>query len=956
MGLGPQVRNSDLSLSFDLEDGVLLVSILDEVTHHEYLARPTALFEFAVNNGIQCPSDRGLIVERVTPAAGGGQLRIDTRARGEPLAIQIHLSTRPSKPVVIVRLIITNTGDRPTFLRTVLPKINGLVTPGDVADRMGAVPQEIGSVVSLQDDPPLGMGLNLDIGLPTAMNMMEVATLYDSGGRGGVFFADTDGQLDGDLSPIQLNLGAEAVLGFWIADIAPSDTAQTPGLAIGVFHRGDWHEAVDYYEDAHRANWRFPSVPAWFRDQGAMYCFSGGGAGAAYMALPVGNLNDGAVWTTWEANGGPWRDGDHDRHPLPVSTSGLAPAGSPVVAVAQNPQQIDVFVVGHDGAVWATWESHDGPWRDGRKNRWPARVTPPCLAPPGAPVAAAKQNDNQLDVFVVGHDGAIWVTWESHDGPWHNGEGGRLPVRISPPGFAPPGAHLAAAKQNDRQLDVFVVRDDGAIWVTWEADDGPWRDGVDGRDPARVTTTDLARPGAPLAAAKQKDNQLNVFVTGRDGAVHVTWEVDDGPWRDGVAGRLGPAPVTTLNLAPSGAAVAAIMRHEAQQDVFVVGKGRIRSFRQLPLLLEDAQKLGTNIVYLFDYWEGVDEGGYPPYWNKGDYIPRSDLGGEDSLIEGIRAVHAAGGRVILYVEPFIIYRHSMVGRVRGEAWAARWPGDEIQKNPYEDYYKMVAPFVPWQDYLVQVVQRLVCLYGADGIFLDSWAWQMNWPVHTGEDGRLFSPRLYSLGVLELTRRVRDAVRRIKPDAVVIGETTSGPISRYWDGGLSADFAWDQTRAINRAQLLGSPVRYAIPEVYFLGNGKDLNELHQVYAAGHGLAVSSYWPGSFMYEHAGHIRRLVQIRQEFKDALAYGRQAYQPLTGGDVVAYYYQGARHEIITVVNTSQTTAHTVDLELQDAEGSTWRDQVPEANNLVVTALGNRLPAVPMPPDGLRVFLRLGS
>ena len=34
---------------------------------------------------------------------------------------------------------------------------------------------------------------------------------------------------------------------------------------------------------------------------------------------------------------------------------------------------------------------------------------------------------------------------------------------------------------------------------------------------------------------------------------------------------------------------------------------------------------------------------------------------------------------------------------------------------------------------------------------------------------------------------------------------------------------------------------------FFSNGRDLPELHQVFAAGHGLVLSSYWPGSFMYD-------------------------------------------------------------------------------------------------------------
>ena len=92
------------------------------------------------------------------------------------------------------------------------------------------------------------------------------------------------------------------------------------------------------------------------------------------------------------------------------------------------------------------------------------------------------------------------------------------------------------------------------------------------------------------------------------------------------------------------------------------------SFRSLPFLLKQARNLGTDVLYLADYWEPAtsapppdyNDGERSPYWNKGDYLPRQDLGGEAAFIEGIRGVHSAGGRVILYVEPFILFDRSQV--------------------------------------------------------------------------------------------------------------------------------------------------------------------------------------------------------------------------------------------------------------------------------------------------------
>jgi hypothetical protein len=46
-----------------------------------------------------------------------------------------------------------------------------------------------------------------------------------------------------------------------------------------------------------------------------------------------------------------------------------------------------------------------------------------------------------------------------------NNTGQASPVRITPSGYAPPGAHLALANQTASRLDAFVVGNDGAVDV-----------------------------------------------------------------------------------------------------------------------------------------------------------------------------------------------------------------------------------------------------------------------------------------------------------------------------------------------------------------------------------------------------------------------------------------------------------------------------------------------------------
>ncbi len=378
----------------------------------------------------------------------------------------------------------------------------------------------------------------------------------------------------------------------------------------------------------------------------------------------------------------------------------------------------------------------------------------------------------------------------------------------------------------------------------------------------------------------------------------------------------------------------------------------IGNFGELPKLLQEAQSLGTNVLYLVDYWElpweCQKQPPDAPYFNKGDYEPRSDLGGPAALIDGIRNVHQLGGRVLLYMEPFVVYPCSKVGYQHGQAWGGRdsdgqlWGFDKTGPYPQTDYggtYEMIASFGAWQDYMVCVAERLVGQYGADGIFLDSYAWQMNRPMHNNAENRAYSAQEYSMGVLDLARRVRESIQRINPEAVVIGETTAGPIARHWDGGLNADLGfgniWSANSDPNSSEnlhaperLIASPVRYGIPEVRMFGNGRSLNGLHQMFAAGHGLALCNIQNGGFMADNAAHIQRMAQIRTQYRDALIDGLLIDQPKTGNlNVIAYHFQGRYTRVLTIVNIGPNDqVANIDLGPYDS-GSSWQNLLSDGN-----------------------------
>lgn len=287
---------------------------------------------------------------------------------------------------------------------------------------------------------------------------------------------------------------------------------------------------------------------------------------------------DGAAYVTWQVGSGVWSDGMNG-HPYPARiTPPITRPGAFIVAANQGgPNQLDAFVAGNDGAVYVTWVVGSGHWTDATPgNGAPVRITPPGVMPAAGCLATGAQTTNQLDVFYVGNDGAVYVTWVVGGGHWSDGTAGNPPpARITPTNFAVPGTCVSANHQTPDQLDVFVVnKNEGAVWVTWVVGTGTWTDGVGNHgSPARITPVQVADPKATLASAQQTSNQLDVFYPGLDGAVHVTWVVGTGHWSDGTAGNPPPARITPVIVTSPAGGISTTQQTANQLDVFYLQSG-----------------------------------------------------------------------------------------------------------------------------------------------------------------------------------------------------------------------------------------------------------------------------------------------------------------------------------------------------------------------------------------------
>lgn len=311
--------------------------------------------------------------------------------------------------------------------------------------------------------------------------------------------------------------------------IGPAEANQQPGvIALGVLADLGWKVRTYAHPPAANSTW------------------------AAYQ--PLGDQlevftvrSDGALTLRWKAENGAWNA------PIALSAAGLAPANAPVASVFQPlNNQLETFVVGNDGAVYLVWKAQNGRWNA------PIRLTDTRVAAPGAPLAGVFQPvNNQLEVLYAGTDGAINLLWKAQNGAWNR------PIRLTPAGATISGAALAASfYPPNNQLEVLYIDAAGGLRVLWKANNGAWN------VPAAISPAGVAPPGAPLSLTYQPlNNQLEAFYIGNDGALRVSWKANNGAWQ-------GPVALTAGGVAnPRGWVASAFQPLNQQLELFFVDAG-----------------------------------------------------------------------------------------------------------------------------------------------------------------------------------------------------------------------------------------------------------------------------------------------------------------------------------------------------------------------------------------------
>ncbi|MGH9276623.1 MAG: hypothetical protein ACRD12_00715 [Acidimicrobiales bacterium] len=207
---------------------------------------------------------------------------------------------------------------------------------------------------------------------------------------------------------------------------------------------------------------------AWLGEKG--HWFGPAAIGSAYGLAPPGAAvaavkqtddqldlffvgHDGRPYVAWVSEKGNWSA------PAPIGSPGVVPAGASLAAMKQAPDQLDLFFVGHDGRPHVATVTNKDPWVA------PAPIGSAYgLAPPGSAVTV-ETTRRDLNLFFIGHDGRPYTAWVAAKDRWS----GPLAM-ASPAGLAPPGSAITSARPGGDHLDLFFLGNDGRLYISWVTD------------------------------------------------------------------------------------------------------------------------------------------------------------------------------------------------------------------------------------------------------------------------------------------------------------------------------------------------------------------------------------------------------------------------------------------------------------------------------------------------------
>jgi hypothetical protein len=220
---------------------------------------------------------------------------------------------------------------------------------------------------------------------------------------------------------------------------------------------------------------------------------------------------------------------------------GAFSSAGPALACNQD-GRLEAVVVGQDLAPWHAWQRSPGrdwsPWQSFKQPGGKGVISRPLGASaPGPTPVLARNQDKRLEVFVVREDFTVWHRWQkTPNGDWSDW------ASLKQPGDGTVGP-LAVGANADGRLELAATDSNGAVWHIWQKEPNKdWSQWKSLKEPGGHP----APPGVKLA--KNKDGRLELFTVAGDGAVWHKWQIEPNKdWSDwsslGSQGKLGFAEI-----------------------------------------------------------------------------------------------------------------------------------------------------------------------------------------------------------------------------------------------------------------------------------------------------------------------------------------------------------------------------------------------------------------------------
>jgi hypothetical protein len=226
------------------------------------------------------------------------------------------------------------------------------------------------------------------------------------------------------------------------------------------------------------------------------------------------------------------------------------------------------------------------------------------------------------------------------------------------------------------------------------------------------------------------------------------------------------------------------------------------TYDDLPEIVEASLKAGINNILLFGWQQEGHDNKYPF-----GYYPNEDWGGAAKLREKIREAGALGCRIIPFFNGLLLDINTCEYKEFGRKWAitgrtgSPYYGGDWSRNNFDIPFRAALGRTTGRNMVCldlcmtgkeaavwekETIRRIFRDYGFGNLQLDQIA-QKTYLCYDKSHGHK-TPEAATTGeLMELLEAVRNELKALNPDGVIIGEYFNGMVSQY----LDASWSWSQ---------------------------------------------------------------------------------------------------------------------------------------------------------------------